>query len=127
MLFDQKISSFLSEAASKSPTPGGGSIAALAAAMGAAMGSMVANLTRGPKYEDSIEIMEVCVKEMEAFIGDSEKVMAEDIHAFQGYMNALKMPKETAEDTILISSSYSGGNLQLHSCSFKIMWARPTT
>ena len=121
MLFNQNIGSFLSEAASKSPTPGGGSIAALAAAMGAAMGSMVANLTMGPKYEDTIEIMETCVKKMEDFMGDCEKVMVEDINAFQGYMNALKMPKETEDDKLLRSQEIQEATINSTAAPLKLM------
>jgi formiminotetrahydrofolate cyclodeaminase len=47
MLIDKKVSNFLDELASNSPTPGGGSVAALAGALGAALISMVGNLTVG--------------------------------------------------------------------------------
>lgn len=97
-LFKQNINSFLSEAASKSPTPGGGSIAALAAALGASMGSMVANLTMGPKYESLLPEMESCIAEMKKLMDACENIMFQDIQAFQSYMGALKLPKETEEE-----------------------------
>src|SRR5437868_4602544 len=43
------ISDFLSAAASKQPTPGGGSVTALAGALAAAMGEMVLNYSIGKK------------------------------------------------------------------------------
>ena len=45
MLKDMKIKNFLDMLASKSATPGGGSVAALTGTMGAALLSMVSNLT----------------------------------------------------------------------------------
>ena len=41
------IENFLEAAAAKQPTPGGGSVAALAGALAAAMGEMVLNYTLG--------------------------------------------------------------------------------
>ncbi len=49
MLKDLSIVEFANETASNSPAPGGGSIAALNAAMAASLLSMVANLTIGKK------------------------------------------------------------------------------
>jgi formiminotetrahydrofolate cyclodeaminase len=43
------ISDYLGQAASDSPTPGGGSVASLVGALGAALGQMVYNLTHTKK------------------------------------------------------------------------------
>src|SRR6186713_402953 len=45
----QSIDAFLNATAAKSPTPGGGSVAALAGALAAAMGEMVLNYSIGKK------------------------------------------------------------------------------
>src|SRR5436190_12747808 len=45
----QSLQDFLSELAAKKPTPGGGSVAALAGALAAAMGEMVVNYSVGKK------------------------------------------------------------------------------
>src|SRR2546429_3061408 len=45
----QSLQDFLSELAAKKPTPGGGSVAALAGALAAAMGEMVVNYSIGKK------------------------------------------------------------------------------
>ena len=47
MLSERPVQTFLDELASSAPAPGGGSAAALAAAIGAALVSLVANLTVG--------------------------------------------------------------------------------
>lgn len=120
-MYNQTINSFLIKAASKSPTPGGGSIAALAAAMGASMGSMVANLSMGPKYEDCLEIMEVCVKNMNDIINSCEQVMLEDVDAFQSYMNALKLPKVTSEEKAIRSESIQAATIKSTEVPLKLM------
>jgi glutamate formiminotransferase/formiminotetrahydrofolate cyclodeaminase len=55
----QPIDAFLNATAAKSPTPGGGSVAALAGALAAAMGEMVLNYSVGKKdlapYQDELK------------------------------------------------------------------------
>jgi len=52
-LTDKTLVDFLDALASSAPAPGGGSVAALAGALGAALVSMVCNLTLGKKkYAD---------------------------------------------------------------------------
>ena len=55
MLTNLRITEFLDELASSSPAPGGGSVAALSAALGAALTSMVCNLTVGKKKYIAVE------------------------------------------------------------------------
>ena len=51
--FDKSYREIIEEAASSSPTPGGGNVSAMVACMGNAMVSMVANLTSGKeKYAE---------------------------------------------------------------------------
>ncbi len=98
MLKDQKIKNFLDTLASKSPTPGGGSVAALTGSMGAALLSMVGNLTIGKrKYihvEDDIKRL---LKRSEILRADFEELMERDIEAFNQFMAIMKLPKETEE------------------------------
>lgn len=44
-----KVQEFLNEVDSNSPAPGGGSVSALASALGSSLGRMVAHLTFGKK------------------------------------------------------------------------------
>jgi formiminotetrahydrofolate cyclodeaminase len=96
------LSPFLEELASSSPTPGGGSVAALSGALGASLVSMVCNLTIGKKkYVDVEADMRAVLKESEALRLELERLIDEDANAFDNVMSALKMPKETEEQKSL--------------------------
>jgi formiminotetrahydrofolate cyclodeaminase len=95
--FDSSIRQFLSTAASSSPTPGGGSVAALVAALGASMTSMVANLTQGSKFADVEHDMIAVATQMADTIDQAEALLEADMQSFERYMSALRLPKETDE------------------------------
>jgi methenyltetrahydrofolate cyclohydrolase len=98
MIKDKKIKNFLDTLASSSPTPGGGSAAALAGAMSAALLSMVGNLTIGKKqYLNVEESIKKLLKKSERLRADFEDLIEKDIEAFNQFMAVLKMPKETVE------------------------------
>lgn len=87
---------FLAALASGEPTPGGGSAAALAGALGAALAAMVARLTTGRPRYSAVEA------EMQAMIGEAETLrerltglVAEDAEAYQRVMAAYRLPKDT--------------------------------
>jgi len=97
-LASMKINIFLSELASLSPTPGGGSVAALAGSLGAALSSMVGNLTVGKeKYIDVQDEIKDALKRSERIRKDLTRLIDEDTNAFNDVMKAFKMPKETEQ------------------------------
>ncbi|MGB8955801.1 MAG: cyclodeaminase/cyclohydrolase family protein [Tumebacillaceae bacterium] len=96
--FDQTIRHFVSKAASNSPTPGGGSVAALVASLGASMTSMVGNLTQGAKFSEVEDKMKEVAGEMAAAIKEMEELLEADMVSFDNYMAALKLPKESDEE-----------------------------
>ena len=99
MLIDKKVSNFLDELASNSPTPGGGSVAALAGALGAALISMVGNLTVGKKkYEDVEEDIKKIISSSEKLRYELSKLIEEDVKVFNNFMSTYKMPKETEDE-----------------------------
>ena len=92
------VKGFLSELASNSPAPGGGSVAALSGALGAALSSMVCNLTVGKeKYKDVQDEIKDVLKESETLRKHLTKLIDKDTEAFNDVMKAFKMPKETEE------------------------------
>ena len=96
---NKSIQNFLNELASKSATPGGGSVSALLGAQSAALTSMVCNLTIGkPKYSE-VEI------EMQAVLIKSENLreiltglIKADIDVFDQLMLAYGLPKDTDDE-----------------------------
>lgn len=99
MLGDKTIKDFLEETASKSPVPGGGSIAAMSAGVATALTEMVANLTIGKKgYEDVQEKMAEIASTLPNTRKDFIKDIDRDADAFNNVMTAFKMPKETDEE-----------------------------
>ncbi|RYL93332.1 methenyltetrahydrofolate cyclohydrolase [Sporolactobacillus sp. THM19-2] len=96
-VFDQTLRQFIEASGSKSPVPGGGSVAAVSAALGASMGAMVARLTSGLKYHSVSERMNEIIRQMEAAIQTFEHFAAEDMDSFKAFMDALHLPKVTDE------------------------------
>ncbi len=98
-LVEMKLTDFIDEVSRESPAPGGGSIAALAGALGASLSSMVSNLTANKRGSDKVDEMlnkaaEECQQIKEALV----KAIDEDTNAFNAYMNARKLPNKTAEE-----------------------------
>jgi glutamate formiminotransferase/formiminotetrahydrofolate cyclodeaminase len=99
MLIDKKVSNFLNELASNSPTPGGGSVAALAGALGAALISMVGNLTVGKKkYEDVEEEIKRILSSSEKLRYELSQLIEDDVKVFNNFMSTYKMSKETEDE-----------------------------
>ncbi len=89
------LQGFLDELASPSPAPGGGSVAALAGALGAALTSMVCNLTIGKKkYAGVEESMKAILKESEELRSRFTVLIEKDTEAFNKVMEAFNLPKE---------------------------------
>ncbi|GAA0178258.1 cyclodeaminase/cyclohydrolase family protein [Clostridium sediminicola] len=108
------IKEFLDELASKSPAPGGGSTAALAASLGSSLSSMVFNLTIGKKmfdeYSDEIqESIHDALKKAEESKEEFLKLMDKDTEAFMGLMDAFKLPKESEEEKVIRSAKIQKG------------------
>ncbi|MBS1766562.1 MAG: glutamate formimidoyltransferase [Acidobacteria bacterium] len=95
-LVSMKVDAFADEVSRDTPAPGGGSIAALAGSLGAALTSMVANLTQ-PKAKDEGHELELLAIAMEAQARKDQLLAAvdADTQAFNGYMDALRLPKNT--------------------------------
>lgn len=94
-----KLSDYFDELSSDSPAPGGGSAAAVSGAQAAALVSMVANLTHGKKgYEDAWDEMERTAIDAQALKDELRKTIDRDTDAFNGLMDASRLPKKTEEE-----------------------------
>jgi glutamate formiminotransferase/formiminotetrahydrofolate cyclodeaminase len=90
---------FVETVAAPTPTPGGGSVAALAGALGAALAQMAAGLTVGRKrYLDVGEQAERVIVETESIRRELVAAIAEDAAAFEAVM-AVVRNKELDEAT----------------------------
>lgn len=99
MLTEKTVDSFLSELSSSSPAPGGGSVAALSAALGCALMSMVCRLTIGKKkYVEVQAEMESILQEAEDLRLRAGRLIDADTEAFQRVMDAFALPKESEEE-----------------------------
>jgi formiminotetrahydrofolate cyclodeaminase len=99
---DKSIQIFLDELASKSATPGGGSVSALMGAQSAALTSMVCNLTIGkPKYAEVEAEMQVLLQKSEALREKLTGLIKADVDVFNRLMAAYGLPKETDEEKMV--------------------------
>lgn len=85
------VNDFVEKLASKSPTPGGGSIAALNGALSAALNSMVMSLTKDGSLDEYAE-------ELDNLKVQSLDLIDKDSESFDKVMDAFKMPKNTDEE-----------------------------
>jgi formiminotetrahydrofolate cyclodeaminase len=96
MYIDQPIRHFLDKLASKSPEPGGGSVAALTGSLGAGLVSMVCSLTLGKeKYKDVQPQVEALIKESEKLRVEMQDLIQKDTEVYGGLSEVYKMPKNT--------------------------------
>jgi glutamate formiminotransferase / formiminotetrahydrofolate cyclodeaminase len=98
-LVEMKLTDFIDEVSRESPAPGGGSIAALAGALGASLSSMVSNLTANKRGSDAVDkILNDAAEECQLIKEALVKAIDEDTNAFNAYMNARRLPNKTAEE-----------------------------
>jgi glutamate formiminotransferase/formiminotetrahydrofolate cyclodeaminase len=86
---------FYEEVAAKTATPGGGSVAAAAGALGAALDAMVCRLTIGKKkYKEVNDLMITLRDKSENLRLQLQEMIINDGKAFDGLMAARKLPKD---------------------------------
>jgi len=122
-LVRKTVGEFVDEVSRDTPAPGGGSIAALSGSIGAALAAMVANLTAG-KAEFAgryAELDELAARAQ----GIKDLLLAAvdaDTQAFNGVMDALRMPKDTPEQKSARSQALQSG--YMHATEVPLQTAR---
>jgi formiminotetrahydrofolate cyclodeaminase len=102
LLADHKITEYLEKAAAGTAVPGGGSVAALNAALAAGLTEMVANLTIGKKgYEAVEDEMKTIAEEASQLRTKLTAAIDQDADAYTEVMAAYKLPKTTDDDIAL--------------------------
>jgi formiminotetrahydrofolate cyclodeaminase len=98
-LLHKTVGQFLDELASSAPTPGGGSVAALAGAMAAGLLTMVCDLTIGKKNHVDFEDEAKALRERaETLRAELQRLAQEDVEVFNRLMAAYKLPRTTEAD-----------------------------
>ena len=96
---DMTLRDFQSALASSSPTPGGGTAAAIALGQASALTLMVSDLTLGKeKWKDGWEIAEKSVTVAIKAMNRAGELATEDSDSFDAVMSSFKLSKETEED-----------------------------
>lgn len=108
---EQRVGAWLEQLASRAPTPGGGSAAALAGAQAAALVAMVARLTLPAEAAESRQAGQAVAGAADApaeaagALADAERLRAalvraadEDARAFEAVMAAYRLPRSTDEE-----------------------------
>ncbi|MEJ2634294.1 MAG: glutamate formimidoyltransferase [Calditrichia bacterium] len=110
ILVSMKTAALVHEVSRETPAPGGGSIAALAGSLGAALASMVSNLTVGKKgYENAWSELINLAEEAQGIKDDLLRAVDEDTNAFNAYMEARRLPQNTAEEKELRRQAVQDG------------------
>ncbi|MEX2115800.1 MAG: cyclodeaminase/cyclohydrolase family protein [Bacteroidota bacterium] len=122
MLATKRVSEFIDEVAASSPAPGGGSVSALAAALGAALTSMVCQLTIGKKKYEDVQ------GEMLRTLGQADELRAkltdlidQDTEAFTAVMRAFGMPKDTDDQKLRRSEAIQAATKQATLVPLEVM------
>lgn len=96
-----KLNDFFDVLAKDSPTPGGGTVSALSGACACSLFEMVANITlKSKKYSEFHDGMKEIIPKIFESRKRFLKLSDEDSFAFDGFMKALKMPKNTEEEKL---------------------------
>lgn len=91
MYIEGTLQAYLDDLAAKKPAPGGGSAAALTAAIGTSLMSMVANYTIGkPKHKDVEARVAAILAEVRKFDGDLRATIDRDVEAYGRLSKGLK-------------------------------------
>ena len=105
-LIDMSVADFTNEVDSNSPSPGGGSVSALASDIGVSLARMMAHLSfEKKKFEQLDEKTKEEFKARFDKLGEIRKELStlvdKDTESFNEFMKAVKMPKETEEQNKL--------------------------
>lgn len=94
-----QLNVFLEKLSQATPSPGGGSCAALTGATAAALAVMITGISmRKRKNREHQEFLSSRHKSLQKVQRHLAKLIEEDASVYQGYLNTKKMPRETAEE-----------------------------
>lgn len=103
MLKNLTVEEFINATGSGAPTPGGGSVSALAGSLGAALNVMVYELTQGKKVYKEFEPelrskIDAAAEKLKEISQQLVVEMENDTTAFDSVMEAFRMPRQSDEE-----------------------------
>ena len=115
---------FAAETASESAAPGGGSVSAYMGALGAALATMVANLSAHKRgWDDRWKEFSDVAEKGQAVMAELLALVDEDTAAFNRIMDALSLPKGTAEEKAVRAEALEAATLYAASVPLRTMEA----
>ena len=112
--------SFIEQVAAATAAPGGGSVAAHAAALGAGLAEMVAGLTVGKaKYKEVESEMQAILGEARELRNSLTRAVDEDAAAYEAVMAAYRLPKDTEIQKAAAGCCCTGRYAQSGACPFR--------
>lgn len=98
-LTELTVRDFIAVLGAGTPTPGGGSVAALCGALGSALAAMVARLTLGKeRYRDGWAMMEEVREAADELGRRFLDLVQADTDAYQGVLASLRLPRGTDQE-----------------------------
>lgn len=125
MLIENSIKDFINKIDEKTPTPGGGSVSALASSMGAALVGMVSHLTiEKKKFLNLDEEIQKKFNETIDFMRRLKNRLAtlvdKDSQAYDLVSNAYKLPKDTDEEKRIRTEAIEKGTLEAIKAPYEV-------
>ncbi|TXT47220.1 MAG: glutamate formiminotransferase / formiminotetrahydrofolate cyclodeaminase [Spirochaetes bacterium] len=120
-LASKDLTGFADSVSADTPVPGGGSVSALAGALGASLAAMVANLTVGKatSTEDK-EGMGLMALEAQALGGELMELVDQDTEAFASVLKAMRLPKISHAEQELRASALEKANILAASVPLRV-------
>ena len=124
MWCEKSLNNYLNKLASKSPTPGGGSAAALLGALAAGLVSMVANFTVGkPKYKKVEKSVARILERAEKLRERLSRLTEEDCLAYSKISDAYRLPKGEERNKVMQKALCQASKVpfEVANLSFKLL------
>ena len=121
-LIRMDLRTFSNETASESVAPGGGSISAYVGALGVSLAAMVANLSSHKRqWDDRWEEFSVWAEKGQALKDELLRLVDEDTIAFNGIIEAFRLPKGTPEEKAVRSEAIQQATRVAIETPFRVM------
>jgi glutamate formiminotransferase/formiminotetrahydrofolate cyclodeaminase len=121
-LANMTVRDFVELVGARTSAPGGGSVSALAASLGAGLGAMMGWMSYGSKkFEHLDSKMRKFIPPLHIAMKDLISMIDADTNAFNDYMNAMRLPKNSEEEKLLRNQLMQDGLKKAVEVPLKVM------